>query len=137
MAQVYLLRNLFRKRFRILFHTSTGSAHTMAKKSTILDIAQLAGVSPATVSRVINRRPDVDKQTRERVLRIIAEKGYVPSITAAGLAGGRNRLIGMLLPLFTWPILADLVRGISEILKQTSYELVLYTFDDEERKGDH
>jgi LacI family transcriptional regulator len=109
---------------------------TMAKKSTILDIAQLAGVSPATVSRVINRRPDVDKQTRERVLRIIAEKGYVPSITAAGLAGGRNRLIGMLLPLFTWPILTDLVRGISEILKQTSYELVLYTFDDEDLTRD-
>jgi LacI family transcriptional regulator len=108
----------------------------MAKKSTILDIAQLAGVSPATVSRVINRRPDVDKQTRERVLRIIAEKGYVPSIAAAGLAGGRNRLIGMLLPLFTWPILADLVRGISEILKQTSYELVLYTFDDEDLTRD-
>ena len=59
----------------------------MAKKSTILDIAHLAGVSPATVSRVINRRPDVDKQTRERVLRIIAEKGYVPSINAAGARG--------------------------------------------------
>jgi LacI family transcriptional regulator len=108
----------------------------MAKRSTILDIARLAGVSPATVSRVINRRPDVDSRTRERVLRVIAEKGYVPSITAAGLAGGRNRLIGMLLPLFTWPILTDLVRGISEILKQTSYELVLYTFDDEDLTRD-
>ena len=42
----------------------------------------------------------------------------------------------MLLPLFTWPILADLVRGISEILKQTSYELVLYTFDDEDLTRD-
>src|SRR5262245_60900100 len=136
MTQVYLPRNLSRKRFRMHFHTSSGRARTVAKKSKILDIAQLAGVSPATVSRVINRRPDVDKQTRERVLRIIAEKGYVPSITAAGLAGGRNRLIGMLLPLFTWPILADLVRGISEILKQTSYELVLYTFDDEDLTRD-
>lgn len=108
----------------------------MAKKSTILDIARLAGVSPATVSRVINRRPDVDRQTRERVLRVIAEKGYVPSVNAAGLAGGRNRLIGMLLPLFTWPMVTDLVRGISEILKQTSYELVLYTFDDEDLTRD-
>jgi LacI family transcriptional regulator len=92
-------------------------------RSTILDIAQLAGVS-WHVSRVINRRPDVDKQTRERVQRIIAE-GHVPSITAAGLAGGRNRLIGMLCR-SSPPILADLVRGISEILKQTSAELVLY-----------
>jgi LacI family transcriptional regulator len=108
----------------------------MEKKPTILDIARLAGVSPATVSRVLNRRPDVDRKTRERVQRVIAETGYVSSIAAAGLAGGRNRLIGMLLPLFTWPILADLVRGISEILKQTSYELVLYTFDDEDLTRD-
>jgi LacI family transcriptional regulator len=127
---------MYRKRFRISFHVPSERVSAVAKKATILDIAQLAGVSPATVSRVINRRPDVDRQTRERVLRVIAEKGYVPSITAAGLAGGRNRLIGMLLPLFTWPILADLVRGISEILKQTSYELVLYTYDDEDLTRD-
>src|SRR5262245_38846457 len=77
-----------------------GGTTAMTKKPTILDIARLAGVSPATVSRVVNRRPDVDRQTRERVLRVVAEQGYVPNAAAAGLAGGRNRLIGMLLPLF-------------------------------------
>ena len=108
----------------------------MAKKATIEDIARLAGVSRGTVSRVLNHRPDVDRETRARVLRVIEEQGYVPSITAAGLAGGRNRLIGMLLPVFTWPILADLVRGITEILNRTSYELVLYTFNDEDLNRD-
>ncbi|HKV85648.1 MAG TPA: LacI family DNA-binding transcriptional regulator [Ktedonobacterales bacterium] len=104
----------------------------MAKKATIEDIARLAGVSRGTVSRVINQRPDVDRETRARVLRVIEEQGYVPSLTAAGLAGGRNRLIGMVAPVFTWPILGELVRGITEILNRTSYELVLYTFNDED-----
>jgi LacI family transcriptional regulator len=84
----------------------------------------------------LNHRPDVDRATRERVLRIIDEQGYVPSLTAAGLAGGRNRLLGMLLPAFTWPIIPDLIRGISEILNQTPYELVLYTFNDEDLNRD-
>jgi LacI family transcriptional regulator len=108
----------------------------MPKKPTIEDIARLAGVSRTTISRVLNHRPDVDRATRERVLRVIEEQGYVPSLTAAGLAGGRNRLLGMLLPVFTWPIIPDLIRGISEILKQTPYELVLYTFNDEDLNRD-
>lgn len=108
----------------------------MPKKPTIEDIARLAGVSRTTISRVLNHRPDVDRVTRERILRIIDEQGYVPSLTAAGLAGGRNRLLGMLLPVFTWPIIPDLIRGISEILNQTPYELVLYTFNDEDLNRD-
>jgi LacI family transcriptional regulator len=108
----------------------------VAKRTTIEDVARLAGVSRTTVSRVLNRRPDVDEETRARVLRVIEEQGYIPSIAAAGLAGGRSRLIGMLLPVFTWPIMGDLIRGITEILKQTSYELVLYTFNDEDMERD-
>lgn len=108
----------------------------MPKRPTIEDIARMAGVSRTTISRVLNHRPDVDRATRERVLRIIEEQGYVPSLTAAGLAGGHNRLLGMLLPVFTWPIIPDLIRGISEILKQTPYELVLYTFNDEDLNRD-
>jgi LacI family transcriptional regulator len=108
----------------------------VAKRLTIEDIARLAGVSRTTVSRVLNQRPDVDRETRARVLRVIDEHGYVPSITAAGLAGGRNRLIGVVLPTFTWPIIADLLRGMSEILQQSAYELVLYTFDDERLNSD-
>jgi LacI family transcriptional regulator len=108
----------------------------LAKKPTIEDIARLAGVSRTTVSRVLNHRPDVDRDTRERVLQIIEAENYVPSPAASSLAGGHNRLIGMLLPAFTWPIVPDLVRGITEILKQTPYELVLYTFNDEDLDRD-
>jgi hypothetical protein len=65
----------------------------MPGKLTIRQIAQLAEVSTATVSRVLNNKPDVDPVTRERVLQVIAEHGYVPDLIAAQLASrpsGRN-----------------------------------------------
>ena len=104
----------------------------MSKKVTILDIARLAGVSRTTVSRVLNRRPDVDAETLERVLDVIEEQGFVPSITAAGLAGGQSRLIGMLVPSFSWSMIPELMRGNAEVVNDTTYELVLYTFNDED-----
>ena len=66
----------------------------MPGKLTIRDIAQLAGVSTATVSRVLNHKPDVDPLTRERVLRLIEEQGFVPDLFAAQLGSRpspRNR----------------------------------------------
>lgn len=101
----------------------------MAEKLTIHDIARLAGVSKATVSRVLNQKPDVDPATRERILRIMDEQGFVPSITAADLAGGRSRLIGMLIPALTWPLIPEVMRGVAEIVGDTSYELVLYSIN--------
>jgi LacI family transcriptional regulator len=97
----------------------------MADKLTIVDIARLAGVSKATVSRVINQKPDVDPETRERVLRIMAKAGFVPSITATGLAG-RSRLIGVLVPSLTWPFIGEIMRGVAEKMESSAYELVLY-----------
>jgi len=100
---------------------------------TINDIARLAGVSKATVSRVINQKPDVDSATRERILRIMREQGFVPSITAAGLAGGRTRLVGVLVPSLTWPLplIPEIMRGIGEVVEQSPYELVLYSISHE------
>jgi beta-glucosidase len=66
----------------------------MPGKPTIRDIAQLAGVSIATVSRVLHHKPDVDPLTRERVIRLIEEQGFVPDLLAAQLASrpsARNR----------------------------------------------
>jgi LacI family transcriptional regulator len=93
-------------------------------------------VSKTTISRVLNHKPDVDPETRERILRIIEEQGFVPSIAASGLASGRSRLIGMLIPSLTWPLIPDLTRGIAEVVNQTPYELVLYSFNDEDLERD-
>ena len=73
----------------------------MSNKLTIRDIAQLAGVSTATVSRVLNNKPDVDPATRERVMQVVHEHGFVPSVTASSLAGGSSPLLGVLVPSLT------------------------------------
>jgi LacI family transcriptional regulator len=99
----------------------------MTTRATIRDIARLAGVSTATVSRVLNQKPDVDSATRERIVRIMEEQGFMPSVAAAGLAGGRTGLIGMLVPSLTWAFMPAILGGVADIIEQTSYELVLYS----------
>jgi LacI family transcriptional regulator len=99
----------------------------VANKLTIRDIAQLAGVSTATVSRVLNNKPDVDPVTRERVMQVVQEQGFVPSIAASSLAGGRSPLLGVLVPSLTWPLMPQIMQSVAEVIEQTSYELVLYS----------
>lgn len=108
----------------------------MADKLTIQDIARLAKVSTGTVSRVLNNKPDVDPTTRERILHIVEEHGYVPSITAAGLAVGRNRLISVLVPALTWPLISELMSSVAEIVDVTSYEIVLYSISTSNHERD-
>lgn len=99
----------------------------MQKKLTIQDIARLAGVSKATVSRVLNHHPTVDAALSERVMHIVQRYGFVPNPTATGLATGRTRLIGVLAPPLTWPAIPEIVRGIAEYIEDTTYEIVLYS----------
>ena len=60
------------------------------------DVAERAGVSPKTVSRVVNREPLVSAQTRDKVLEVIEELNYRPNKAAQSLAGLRSRLVGLL-----------------------------------------
>lgn len=108
----------------------------MAEKLTIVDIARMAGVSKATVSRVLNQKPEVEPATRERILRIMEEHGFVPSIAASGLAAGRSRLVGALVPSLTWPLIPELIRGVGEVVGSTSYELILYSITDVNHEKD-
>lgn len=108
----------------------------MATKMTIRDVARLAGVSIATVSRVLNEKPDVDPATRERILRILAEQRFVPSVAGTGLAGGRTGLIGILVPSMTWSIMTTVLTGVADAVEQTSYEMVLYSLGRKRERGE-
>ncbi len=99
----------------------------MNQKLTIQDIAKLAGVSKATVSRVLNHKPTVDPAIRERVMKVVNERGFIPSITATVLRGGRSQLIGVLAPPLTSPYVPEIMLGVAEVTDRTSYEVVLYT----------
>ncbi len=67
----------------------------MARVVTIKDVARAAGVSPMTVSRVLNNRPDVSSQTRQRVQDVIADLDYSPSAVARTLSQGSSSTIGV------------------------------------------
>ena len=69
----------------------------MAQDSTIYDIAEKAGVSASTVSRVINNYPYVNKETRAKVLKVIAESNYIQNDSARSLATQSTRMAGILI----------------------------------------
>lgn len=94
---------------------------------TIADVARLAGVSKTTVSRVVNGKAEVDELTAARVRRVVAETGYSPSARAVGLARGRTKTVGMLVPSLTWPWMAEVLQGAVDVLEVSGYGLLLYT----------
>ncbi|MBP7204427.1 MAG: LacI family DNA-binding transcriptional regulator [Propionivibrio sp.] len=95
-------------------------------KITIADIAEKAGVSKATVSRVLNNRPEgVGKETRERIQAIVRETGFQPSGVARGLATGKSRTVGLIIPDIANPFFPLLVRGVEVALSKAGYSLFL------------
>jgi LacI family transcriptional regulator len=109
----------------------------MQEKLTIRDIARLAGVSKATVSRVLNHNPSVDAELRARVLHVVREHDFVPNVAAIGLAGGHTHLIGVLAPPLVWPAVPEIMRGVAEYIEYTDYEIVLYSINFENVERNH
>lgn len=70
----------------------------MRERYTIRDVAALAGVSNATVSYVLSGKKKISEETRQRVLRVIEEVGFVPDLNARGLSGKDTKLIGIVIP---------------------------------------
>ena len=94
---------------------------------TIYQVAQAAGVSLATVSRVINKSESVTPATRRKVEETIASLGYKPSGLAQALATNRSTNIGVIIPSANYVYLANLLAGITEVSKEKSYQLTLFT----------
>src|SRR5947209_10075098 len=76
--------------------TDTQPVPPFRGRATIRDIASLAGVSIATVSRVLNDRPDVSPETRESVLRVVRGHGFSTNRGARGLSSGRAGIVGVM-----------------------------------------
>lgn len=101
----------------------------MAKddKVTIYSVAYKAGVSLATVSRVMNHPERVKKETRDRVLKVIDELGYRPDAIARGLASRRTTTVGILVSDVTRASVAEMFGGISDIAIKYKYAIKLFT----------
>ena len=92
---------------------------------TIRDVASKVGVSPMTVSRVINASPRVSDETRRRVQGAIAELGYVPNRLASGLTRRTTRAFGVIVPDVGNPFFTLVVRGAEEAAWRAGYHVIL------------
>jgi LacI family transcriptional regulator len=100
-------------------------AQTVGGRATIRDIAGLAGVSIATVSRVLNDRPDVAPHTREAVLRVVREHGFSTNRGARGLSSGRTGIVGSTLPFVNAEYFGAILAGAAEALYEEDMRIVL------------
>ncbi|MGW8143847.1 MAG: LacI family DNA-binding transcriptional regulator [Anaerolineales bacterium] len=101
--------------------------------ATIRDVAKQAGVSVATVSRVLNNSPLVSEETNKKVQTAIDALDYSPSQIARRLSIGRTQTIGVIVPFLTLPSYVERLRGVESILATSEYDLVLFTADTPEK----
>jgi LacI family transcriptional regulator len=104
-------------------------------RATIRDIADLAGVSIATVSRVLNDRPDVAPETRENVMQVVREHGFSTNRGARGLSSGRTGMIGLTLPLVADAYFGPILSGAAEALYERDMRIIIApTFHQHDRE---
>jgi len=106
-----------------------GISRGLMAKPTINDIARLAGVSKKTVSRVINRSPLLNEETRDRVAKVIRDTGYVPNPQARALALRRNFLVGLVHDNPSAQTVLNVQQGILGALRDTEFEMVVRPVD--------
>lgn len=93
---------------------------------TIADVARHAQVSKMSVSRVLNDQPGVSEKTRQHILDVMEQLGYVPSVSSRVHTAG-SKLVALLIPDITTSYMGEILRGVSGAAEQFNYGLMLYT----------
>ena len=107
----------------------------MAKQTvTIYDVAREAGVSMATVSRVVNHNPNVKPSTRQKVEDVIKRLNYRPNAVARGLASKKTTTVGVIIPDITNLYFSSLAKGIDDIAAMYNYNIILASSDGDTEK---
>jgi DNA-binding LacI/PurR family transcriptional regulator len=100
--------------------------------ATLQQVARQAGVSIATVSKVLSNTPYFTEETRQKVMQAVTALGYQPNLAARALSSGKTHIIGVVFPyiydaLFTDPLVLDMLQGIEAECYQHGYNLLLST----------
>lgn len=104
-------------------------------KMTIKDIANIAGVSTATVSKIINKKDsNISDATRNKVQKIIEEHFYVPNRVASSMVTKRTKTLGLVIPNIANPFFPELARGAEDMANSEGYTMILCNTDDNEEK---
>ncbi|MCO4797980.1 MAG: substrate-binding domain-containing protein [Colwelliaceae bacterium] len=95
--------------------------------ATIKDVARVAGVSVASVSRVLNNGPKVSKATIEKVTKVMQELNYSPNANARALVTQKSTTLGVVIPNLIDPFFASLAQGVEQVARQKNMQLLLST----------
>lgn len=105
-----------------------------ASKMNISKIAELSGVSAATVSRVLNHAEFVRPDTRERVMRVIKAYDYIPNESARGLSKSSSNLIAVICPDVRNSFYQEVLSGVARVAEKEGYDVLLYNTDEHQEK---
>lgn len=98
-------------------------------KNTIKEIAERAGVSKATVSRVLNNSKPVSDEVKKRVLEVIEASNFKPNAVARSLSMRKSHLIGIVLPDLSNPVFSRIIAGIESTIRDKDYSLLITATD--------
>jgi DNA-binding LacI/PurR family transcriptional regulator len=114
-----------------------GGARIPLKKTTIVDIAKAAGVSVSTVSRILNNKPDVAEETRQRVLQVIEEQRFAPQMSWQQLRSGKSRFITLHFPQDFNPPAQTIITSAARRCEEAGYSLnlIVGALDEKELLG--
>jgi LacI family transcriptional regulator len=91
----------------------------------IKEVAKLAKVSKSAVSRALNDAPDISLETKNKILKIVKETGYLPDSVAISLRTKKTRLIGVLVPDLENPFYYRIIKGIEELFDEKKYNILI------------
>lgn len=109
----------------------TGLSQGGGVVATISDVAQLSGASPATVSRVMNGKPRVNPELRERVLAAVKELGYQPNKVARSLRTRASSVLALMVSDISNPFFGSVIRGVEDVARGADYLVVLFNTDED------
>jgi LacI family transcriptional regulator, repressor for deo operon, udp, cdd, tsx, nupC, and nupG len=110
--------------------TNVGRKAGSSAISGIVDVARIAGVSAATVSRALSNPEAVTAEKRERVLRAVRKTGYQPNTAARSLRARRSMMVLVFVPNIANPFFSEVLHGIEEVLAAAGYGMIIANLDD-------
>ncbi|MBU8787408.1 MULTISPECIES: LacI family DNA-binding transcriptional regulator [Bacillus] len=103
-------------------------------KITIYDVAEAAGVSISTVSRVINNTGRISQSTRQKVFEVMKDLDYQPNVHASALTGKRTNIIGLLTPDISNPFFGELAKSVEERADELGFSIIMCSTDRDRKK---
>ncbi|MCP1308082.1 LacI family DNA-binding transcriptional regulator [Paenibacillus tyrfis] len=100
----------------------------------IVDVAAKAGVSPATVSRVLNESSSVTSKTKAKVMKAIEELGYHPNAVAKNLRSQKSMTIGVIVPDINASYFAEIIKGIENVAYASKYKVIICDAENQKEK---